>query len=77
MKLPPPLNWLWAGWMKLSEAMGFVMSRILLTVLWIVAFGLYAVMTRAVMLFQAKKPKPASYWIETEKEHEGSMKYQF
>ncbi len=76
MKLPPPFNWLWDGWMKLSLAIGFVMSRVLLTVLWIVVFGIYALLTRIAGLF-AKKKKTDTYWIDTQKDFEGSMKYQF
>ncbi len=77
MKLPPPFSWLWAGWMKLSLAMGFVMSRILMTVLWIVGFGFYAVVQKVMWLFGKKKTPKDSYWIDTEPDFANSMSRQF
>lgn len=76
MQLPPPLNWLWTGWLKLSEAIGFVMSRILLTVLWIVAFGIYAVIQKTIGLFALSVPAQ-TYWKDCEPDYPESMKHPF
>ena len=76
MKLPPPLSWLWAGWMKFSHAFGRVMSAIILTVLWIVGFGLYGIILKIMRLFQSKT-SPTTYWIDIATETPESMKRQF
>jgi hypothetical protein len=65
------------GWMKLSLAMGFVMSRILLTILWILGFGFYAVAQKVISPFAKKKTQKDSYWIDTEPDFENSMSRQF
>ncbi|OGJ57122.1 hypothetical protein A2635_01275 [Candidatus Peribacteria bacterium RIFCSPHIGHO2_01_FULL_51_9] len=76
MRLPPPLNWLWGLWKKFSHILGMVMSWIILTILWIVGFGSYAILMKLIRVFQPKK-SPESYWIETDPDFENSMKYQF
>lgn len=76
MKLPPPLNWLWWAWMKISAGIGFVMSKILLTILWAVGFGAYAIAYRLSSLFQKKQPS-TSYWISATPDFPESMKHPF
>jgi hypothetical protein len=76
MKLPKWLQAIKDVWMKMSHAIGMVMSRILLTVLWVVIFGLYGIVIKIVALF-TRIPKKESYWIDVPEEFEGSMKHQF
>jgi hypothetical protein len=76
MKVPPPFSWLWDGWMMFSKALGFVMSKIMLTIFWLIFFGIYALIIRLIGLF-SHKPKTDSYWLDTPTDYENSMKYQF
>ena len=63
MNLPPTLNWLWQGWMAFSKAFGRVMSFIILTILWIVGFGVYAIIAK--IIAATRRVVPAStYWID-------------
>jgi hypothetical protein len=64
MKLPPPLNWLWKAWMAFSHVLGRIMSFLILTVLWIVGFGIYGIIGKIIRLFAKKKETPASFWID-------------
>ena len=72
MNIPTPLRALYNAWMKFSHVLGVIMSTILLTVLWIVGFGLYAIVLRVMnMFFLLKKQKQDTYWkdaLPTEKE---------
>lgn len=76
MKLPPPFSWLYAGWMTFSYILGIVMSTIILTILWIVGFGLYAVVLKMVRFMRKESPKE-TYWHIPPEEFEGRLKYQF
>jgi hypothetical protein len=76
MKLPPPLNWLYSLWMKFSHILGMIMSRIILTLLWIVGFGIYGIVMKIINLFKSKK-SPDTYWRDPPTDFENSMKYQF
>ncbi|MDO8648430.1 MAG: SxtJ family membrane protein [Candidatus Peregrinibacteria bacterium] len=76
MNLPPPLNWLYKGWMAFSHVLGMVMSKIILTILWLVAFSIYAIVLKVIMLFTSKKPKE-SYWLDAPPDYPDSMRYQF
>lgn len=62
------------AWMKFSHALGIVMSKIILTVLWIVGFGSYAIAWKIAHVFKRKKKD--TYWkaISNEK---NDMKYPF
>lgn len=62
MKLPPPLRQLYDGWMIGSEALGRIMSWILLTALWVVGFGIYAIVLKVIVLFRSAKT-PVTYWV--------------
>jgi len=62
--------------MAFSHALGMVMSKIILTILWLTAFTIYAVCIKIGALFQ-KKTKPDSYWVDAQPDFKDSMKYQF
>ncbi len=75
MKIPAPLQKLYALWMRFSHILGRIMSTILLTILWIVVFGLYAIVLKIIRLF-SKGSNPDTYWIDVS--HETTdMQYQF
>ncbi|MEK7591044.1 MAG: SxtJ family membrane protein [Patescibacteria group bacterium] len=76
MNLPRPLNWLYKGWMAFSHVLGMVMSKIILTILWLTAFTIYALVLKIGNLFRAKE-HPSTYWIDAQSDFENSMKYQF
>lgn len=76
MYLPPPLNWLWKGWMAFSHVLGMIMSWIILTLLWITAFSIYGIILKVGGLFRSKAP-PKSEWVPAAEDFENSMKYQF
>lgn len=75
MNVPAPLKALYALWMRFSHILGRIMSTILLTILWVVVFGLYAI-ALTMMKFCSKKPSSDSYWIDVSKEST-DMRYQF
>lgn len=58
MYLPPPFSWLYDAWMAFSKLLGMVMSKIILTVLWIVGFGIYGIIHKIVGLFVKKAEAP-------------------
>lgn len=76
MKLPPPFSWLWNAWMAFAHVLGRVMSFLILTVLWIIGFGIYGIVMKLVRLVK-RTPPSGSYWIDAPEEIEGGMKYQF
>lgn len=76
MRLPTPLSWLFIGWMAFSHVLGMVMSKIILTLLWIVGFGLYAIVLKVIHIVRKEQPK-ATYWQIPPEEFEGRLKYQF
>ncbi len=76
MRLPPPLSWLWHGWMAVGHVIGRIVSFLILTILWIVGFGTYGVILKVARLFMAKKP-PQNYWVDLPKEYPESLRYQF
>ena len=76
MNLPPPLSWLYKAWMAFSHLLGMIMSTIILTLLWIVGFGIYAIALKIVYIVKRKPPK-LSYWEIPPEEFEGRLKYQF
>lgn len=76
MKLPPPLSWLWSAWKAFAEILGKVMSKIILTILWLVGFGIYAVILKIVMLFR-REPAQDSYWIDIPPQEPGDLHRQF
>jgi hypothetical protein len=62
--------------MAFSKALGKVMSAIILTILWIIGFGLYGIVLKIIALTRKEEPK-ASYWVTLEKNPQDNMKYQF
>lgn len=75
MKMPAPLQKLYDLWMRFSHVLGRIMSSILLTILWIVVFGLYAIVLKVMRLF-SKKISSDTYWIDVSKDST-DMQYQF
>ena len=75
MYLPPPLRQIYDAWMGFSRAIGRVVSFVILTVLWIVGFGAYAIIGRLIR----KKPSgsPATYWLPVVRGPEDSYRNQF
>jgi len=76
-KLTPPISWIYAAWKKFSHVLGIVMSFLILTVLWIVGFGIYAIVLRIITFPKRFKADPNSYWIDCEPTTVDSMKHQF
>ncbi len=64
------------SWMAISRAVGLVMSSILLTVLWVVLFGLYAIVLKCICIFTRKKGTQESFW-HAMPEEPGDYRYQF
>ncbi|TSC59480.1 MAG: hypothetical protein Greene041662_456 [Candidatus Peregrinibacteria bacterium Greene0416_62] len=75
MNLPAPLKKIYDAWMSFSHILGRIMSTILLTILWIIVFGLYAIVLKIVKLF-SKTPSKDTYWIDVSNEST-DMQYQF
>ncbi|OGJ60768.1 hypothetical protein A3C37_02675 [Candidatus Peribacteria bacterium RIFCSPHIGHO2_02_FULL_53_20] len=75
MKLPAPLKKVYNLWMRFSHVLGRIMSTILLTILWVVVFGIYAIVLKIMHIF-SKAPSKDTYWIDVSKEST-DMRYQF
>jgi len=76
-KLFPPISWIYALWKKFSHVLGIIMSFIILTILWIVGFGLYAIILKIITLPKRFAKKPDSYWIDVQPTTVESLKHQF
>lgn len=63
-------------WKRFAEALGRVMSWIILSILWIVGFGIYAIVLKTMNTFKSQQ-KPISYWVDPPQDFPNSMKYQF
>lgn len=77
MNIPAPLKLLFEGWMKFSHILGLIMSTIILTILWIVGFGLYAIILKIIMIPSLFKKSPETYWIDIKPDPIENMKYPF
>ncbi|OGJ59882.1 hypothetical protein A2881_01975 [Candidatus Peribacteria bacterium RIFCSPHIGHO2_01_FULL_55_13] len=75
MKLPKPLQQLYDLWMRFSHVLGRIMSTILLTIIWIVVFSIYAIILKMIYLFSGKPPTD-TYWVDVSKDST-DMRYQF
>ncbi len=75
MRIPTPLKGVYDLWMRFSHILGRIMSTILLTILWIVMFGLYAIVLKIMQLF-SKTSKKDTYWIDVGNDNT-DMQYQF
>jgi len=53
------------------------MSTIILTILWIVGFGIYAIVLKIISIPSLFKKQPESYWIDVKPETIDHMKYPF
>ncbi len=63
-------------WLKLSHALGFLMSSILLTVLWVTLFAVYAIALKIIRFF--RRPRNAvTYWIDVSENDQRNMCRQF
>lgn len=58
-RLPPPISWIYAVWKKFSHAFGRMMSWLILTILWLVGFGAYAIVRKCAGIFRSK---PTTGW---------------
>lgn len=76
MPIPKPLRPLYDAWMAFSKVLGKVMSAILLTVVWAVVFGAYAIVMKIAALFR-KKPDGPSTWVDCSPEDATTMKRPF
>ncbi len=62
------------GWMALSRSIGIAVSTVLLTIVWITVFGLYAIALKCWCLVGGKSDKRDGSW---EKIHSHDMERQF
>jgi hypothetical protein len=69
MRCPKPLLPLWNAWMAFSHAIGMVMSSIILSILWILVFGAYAVCLKIIGLV-VRAPVKQSYWHDVSEDHD-------
>jgi len=76
MKLPAPLRWIRDGWMAFSHLLGLIMSKIILTIVWIVLFSIYGVIQKIISLLRPEKPQ-ASYWVDPPAEAPDALRHQF
>jgi hypothetical protein len=76
MTIPKPLRILYDAWMKFAHVLGRIMSFILLTILWIVGFGLYAIPMKIISIFK-RQPNRDTYWVDVPPKIENDMKHQF
>lgn len=74
-RLPSPIKEIYALWEKFAHVFGLVMNTIILTVFWIVAIGIYAIIGKLIRLTR-KKPSD-TYWIPAEPRTVDSMHRQF
>ena len=77
MRLPPPLSWFAEAWMEFSRVLGMIMSKVILTILWIVGFGIYGIILKIVRLFVRKSRAPGTYWIDLPPAQSGDLHRQF
>jgi hypothetical protein len=71
LKNVPVFRELYKLWMLFSKALGFVMSRIVFTVIYVLVIGAYAVVIRIANIFRKRKEPGVSYWLK--KPHETDM----
>jgi hypothetical protein len=77
MRLPPPISWLWEGWKAFSHAFGRVMSFILLSILWVIGFGVYGCVLKLGTVFRKDEPEAQSFWIAAEPTESNHLLRQF
>ncbi len=63
-------------WLRLNHALGFVLSSILLAVLWVTLFAVYAIALNIIRFF--RHPRSAgTYWIDVSENDQRNMCRQF
>ncbi len=63
-------------WLRLSHALGFIVSSILLTVLWVTLFAVYAAILKIIRFF--RRPRSVvTYWIDAAENDQKNMCRQF
>jgi len=75
MKLPPPLSWVWKGWMAFSNVLGMVMSKVILTILWLLFFSIYGIIVKIFGIRKIWQKPPKTYWLDPSED--AGMQYQF
>jgi len=75
-KLFPPVSWVFAIWKKFSHLLGIVMSSLILSVLWTIGIGLYALLYKLGSPFR-KKPLSDTYWIDIPTNADRNLRHQF
>lgn len=75
-RLPTPIKQLYALWKQFSHILGIVMSFLILSLLWFVGFGMYAIILNIIRLPTLFARAPDTYWIDAEKTTVESMQYQ-
>jgi hypothetical protein len=76
-KLFPPISWIYSLWKKFSHVLGIVMSFLILTILWVVGFGIYAIILKIITFPKRFSAAPDTHWIDAEPTKTDSMKHQF
>lgn len=76
MQIPTFLRGTARAWMAFSHLLGRIMSRIILTVFWLLCIGLYAVLWKFARLF-TRSPVIGSMWKDATPQTAASMRYQF
>lgn len=76
-KLPTPIKQIYALWEKFSHILGNIMSFIILTVLWIVGFGTYAIIMKIITLPKRFAAEPDTFWIDANVTTADTMRHQF
>ncbi|MBU0766749.1 hypothetical protein KKF55_03120 [Patescibacteria group bacterium] len=77
MDCPKLLKTLWHAWCTFSNILGRVMSFIILTILWIFVFGVYAVILKILSIPKLWKKPPDTYWVDPLSEVPNGMRHQF
>ncbi|HEY4475865.1 MAG TPA: hypothetical protein VJB92_04070 [Candidatus Paceibacterota bacterium] len=52
---------IWNGWKKFAFALGYINSRIILTLIYFIVFGVYAILSLPFRLFKKNK-KQDTFW---------------
>lgn len=76
-KLPFPISTLFSLWKTFAAGLGAVMNFLILTILWIVGFGTYAIILKIIRLPKLFASDPKTYWIPSEAVTSESLQRQF
>ncbi|MBU2259985.1 hypothetical protein KKC44_05275 [Patescibacteria group bacterium] len=77
MTCPKLLQPFWKAWCTFSNVLGRVMSFIILTILWLVLFGIYAIILKILSIHKLWKKPPDTYWVDPLLEVPNGMHHQF